>query len=182
MPLPKHIYTAEDYWALPEGQRAELIDGELWDLAAPKRVHQEIVAELTTRFRNYVAEHQGTCKTYPAPFSVILSDDDKTIVEPDLSVICDRSKLTERGCEGAPDFVAEIVSPSSRSMDYGTKQNLYRMAGVREYWIIDPSMSRTTVTRFDEDPAPLFYPFSTPVPVGIFPGLSVDLAAIVEGL
>lgn len=180
MPLAKRKKTADDYWALPDDERAELIDGELWDLAAPSRIHQEVAAELTTELRDYVRDHKGPCKVYAAPFSVNLFDDDSTFVEPDLSVVCDRSKLSDRGCEGAPDLVVEIVSPSSRGMDYGTKQNLYREAGVREYWIVDPAMSRTTVTRFDEDPAPLFYPFSTPAPVGIFPGLSIDFSAIVD--
>lgn len=181
MPLPKYEKSAEDYWALPEGERAELIDGELWALAAPGRMHQEVVAQMTTDFRNYVAEHGGSCKSYPAPFSVNLFCDDTTFVEPDLSVICDQSKLSERGCEGAPDLVVEVVSPSSRGMDYGTKQHLYREAGVREYWIVDLSMRRTTVTRFENDPAPLIYPFMTPVPVGIFPGLEINMAGIVGG-
>lgn len=104
--------------------------------------------------------------------------DDTTIVEPDLSVVCDPGKLSSRGCEGAPDLAVEIVSPSSRGMDYGTKQNLYREAGVREYWIVDPAMRRTTVTRFYDDPAPAIYPFAEPVPAGIFPGLNVCLEDI----
>ncbi|MEE8716659.1 MAG: Uma2 family endonuclease [Coriobacteriales bacterium] len=105
--------------------------------------------------------------------------DDSTIVEPDLFVVCDRGKLTDRGCEGAPGLVAEIVSPASRQTDYGTKPNLYREAGVSEYWIVDPSMGRTTAYRLDVDPAPAFYPFATPVPCGVLEGLQVDFAAIV---
>lgn len=181
MALAKHIeeYTAEDYWALPDGERAELIDGELWDLAAPSRLHQAVSMALAVAFSRYIADHGGACKVYAAPFSVNLFADDTTFVEPDLSVICDRSKLSERGCEGAPDLVVEVVSPSSRGMDYGTKQNLYREAGVREYWIVDPAMRRTMVTRFDDDPAPLVYSFSEAVPAGVFPGLSIDFASIV---
>lgn len=182
MPLRKPRMTADDYWALPEGERAELIAGELWDLTAPSRVHQEIVAELTTMFREHIARQGGSCKAYPAPFAVNLFADDSTFVEPDVSVVCDRDKLSDRGCEGAPDLVVEIVSPSSRGMDYQTKQALYGEAGVREYWIVDPSMSRTMVTRFDEDPAPLFYPFGVPVPVGVLPGLEVSIDGIVAGL
>lgn len=182
MPLRKPRMTADDYWALPDGERAELVDGELWDLAAPSRVHQEIVAELTTRFRDHIARRGGTCKAYPAPFAVNLLGDDSTFVEPDVSVVCDRAKLSDRGCEGAPDLVVEVVSPGSRGMDYRTKQNLYAEAGVREYWIVDPSMGRTMVTRFPEDPAPLFYPFDVPVPAHVLPGLSVNLADVVAGL
>lgn len=181
MPLAKPKMTSEDYWALPEGERAELIDGELWDLAAPSRVHQEIVAVMTTGLRNFISEHGGSCKAYSAPFAVDLFADDSTIVEPDVSVICDHDKLTDKGCTGAPDLVIEVVSPSSRGMDYGTKQNLYREAGVREYWIIDPDKLRTTVTRFEDDPAPLVYPSTTPVGVGIFPGLEFCLSDMLGG-
>ena len=84
MPPPKPIYTAQDYWSLPEGVRAELIDGELWDLASPSRVHQEIVHELDRRIGNYINEHGGSCKVYPAPFAVNLFADDSTFVEPDV--------------------------------------------------------------------------------------------------
>lgn len=180
MPLPKHHKTAADYWNLPEGERAELIDGELWDLAAPSRLHQGISMQLGGLLSAYIAQRGGSCRVYAAPFAVNLFSDDTTIVEPDLSVVCDLAKLSSRGCEGAPELVVEIVSPSSRGMDYGTKQNLYREAGVREYWIVDPSMRRTTVTRFFEDPAPVIYPFSEPVPAGIFPGLSACLEDIAQ--
>ena len=181
MPPTSPRMTADDYWGLPEGTRAELIDGELWDLATPSRLHQGISMELGIRFSTHIALHGGPCKVYAAPFAVNLFADDTTFVEPDLSVVCDGKKLSNRGCEGAPDLVVEIVSPSSRGMDYGTKQNLYREAGVREYWIVDPSMRRTMVTRFAEDPAPMMYPFEEPIPVGIYPGLAINLDEIVKG-
>ena len=176
---PQNIATAGDYWSLPEGVRAELIDGQLWDLASPSRVHQEILAELTVRMRTYVAQKGGSCKVYPAPFAVNLFADDTTFVEPDVSVVCDRSKLSDRGCEGAPDLVVEVVSPSNRGMDYVTKTNVYREAGVREYWVVDPAMARTTVYHYENDPAPIVYPFAEPVPVMIFGDLQIDLAQIV---
>ena len=175
MPPAKACMTADDYWALPEGERAELIDGELWALAAPSRLHQGISAQLVVALSSYIAQHGGSCKVYAAPFAVDLFSDETTIVEPDLSVICDKSKLSRKGCDGAPDLVVEIVSPSSRGMDYGTKQNLHREADVREHWIVDPSMRRTMVTRFSADPAPVIYPFADPAPVGIFPGLELCL-------
>ena len=174
--------TADDYWSLPEGARAELIDGQLWDLASPSRVHQEILAELTVRVRAHVAQKGGPCKVYPAPFAVNLFADNTTFVEPDVSVVCDREKLSDRGCEGAPDLVVEIVSPSNRGMDYVTKTNLYRDAGVREYWIVDPAMARTTVYHYENDPAPIVYPFAGPVPVMVFGDLQVDLSQIVAGM
>ena len=182
MPLPKGLKTAEDYWALPDGVRAELIDGELWDLASPGRVHQEILSELTFAARSHIAAHGGPCKVYQAPFAVNLFVDESTFVEPDLSVICDRTKLSDRGCEGAPDFVVEVVSPSNPGMDYITKLNLYKDAGVREYWICDPQEKRTHVYRFDDNPTPIIRPFNEPVDSSVLPGLSVDFAAILAGM
>ena len=94
MQVPQeHIYTSEDYWNLPEGQRAELIDGKLYAMAPPNRIHQEILGELHTAINNYIKSKNGTCKVYPAPFAVNLNADDKIWVEPDISVICDKDKL-----------------------------------------------------------------------------------------
>lgn len=180
MPLVKPCMTADDYWSLPEGEHAELVDGELWALAAPSRLHQGISMQLGGLLSSYIVQHGGSCKVYAAPFAVNLFADDSTIVEPDLSIICDKKKLSRKGCDGAPDLVVEIVSPSSRGMDYGTKQNLYREAGVREYWIVDPSMHRTMVTRFYEDPAPSIHPFNETIRVGIFPNLSICLDDVMK--
>ncbi len=181
MPVPKAdpIKTADDYWSLPEGVRAELIDGELWDLASPSRRHQEIVGELAHALKSFVAEHGGSCKVYQAPFAVNLFGDDSTFVESDLSVICDRAKLSDRGCEGAPDFIVEVVSPSNPGMDYVTKLGLYKKAGVREYWICDPERERTHVYRFEDDSVPSIYPFALPVPCGVFPGFEMNFATVI---
>ena len=122
MPLPQNkIYTAKDYWNLPGDRRAELIDGQLYNMAPPSRLHQELVMKLSSTVRNYIKSHHGDCKIYPAPFAVDLNADDQTYVEPDISVICDSEKLTDHGCSGAPDLIIEIVSPDSRKMDYGKK-------------------------------------------------------------
>lgn len=184
MPMPKHACTAEDYWALPDGVRAELIDGELWNLASPSRTHQEIVLKVSTRLDAFITSRNGACKVYPAPFAVNLFCDDSTFVEPDVSVICDRSKLSERGCEGAPDFVMEVVSPSSAGMDYISKLNLYREAGVKEYWVCDPLRERTMV--YDFDPAngfaPAVYPFCDPVPSTLLSGFVVDFGLMLAGM
>lgn len=183
MPMPKTACkSAEDYWALPDGVRAELVDGELWDLASPSHKHQEVVGFLAHALRSYIEAAEGLCKVYQAPFAVNLFGDESTFVEPDLSAICDRSKLSERGCEGAPDFIAEVVSPSNPGMDYVTKLNLYKEAGVREYWIVDPERERTHVYHFEEDSVPSIYPFASPVPAGVFPGFSADFAAAVAGM
>ena len=138
MPLAQaKIYTEEDYYNLPENVRAELIEGKLiYNQAAPSRIHQAILMELSGTIRDYLKSKSGTCRVYPAPFAVKLMENRKTIVEPDISVICDKSKLTDRGCTGAPDWIIEIVSPSNSSHDYILKLNLYANAGVREYWIV----------------------------------------------
>lgn len=181
MPLPKNkVYTSEDYWNLPDGDRAELINGQLYAMDPPSRVHQKLILKFSYTFENYIQSHHGNCEIYPAPFAVNLDADDKNWVEPDISVICDRSKLTDRGCKGAPDFVIEIVSPSSRKMDYSTKNALYSEAGVREYWIVDPAKERTTVYQYEEDAAPAIFPFEQPVTVGIYSDLSITIADLLN--
>lgn len=182
MPLPKErIYTSEDYWSLPEGHRAELINGQFYDMAPPSRIHQELVSELTQAIGAYIKSKGGRCKVYPAPFAVNLEAEDKNWVEPDVSVICDKNKLTDSGCLGAPDLIIEVVSPSSRKMDYVLKNALYEQAGVKEYWIVDPLKKAATVFRYQEDTSFMtFYPFDTPIPVGIFDGLMIKIADLLE--
>lgn len=170
------VYTAEDYWNLPDGQRAELIGGELYDLAAPSRTHQRLVLGIGRAASDYIEAHKLPCEADISPFAVNLRADDTTFVEPDVLVVCDKSKLSDRGCEGAPDFVVEVVSPSSAHMDYVTKNVLYCEAGVREYWIVDPRRRRTTVYRYEEDAAPVILPFDVPVESGICPGFKVVVA------
>ena len=111
MPLPKESsYTTDYIFSLPEGQRAELIDGVVYDMAPPNRLHQELVSELHYKITDYIKKNNGACKVFPSPFAVFLNADDKTYVEPDISVICDKSKLDDRGCVGAPDWIIEIVN------------------------------------------------------------------------
>ena len=124
MPLLRNDhYTSEDYWNLPEEERAELINGKFYDMAPPSRIHQKLVMELSATIREYIEKNHGSCEVYPAPFAVNLDADDQDWVEPDVSVICDPNKLTDRGCSGAPDLIFEIVSPASRKMDYGLKRH-----------------------------------------------------------
>ena len=140
------FYTEEDYYNTPENVRCELINGNLiYAQAAPSRLHQEILGELHSIIHAYIKSKGGKCKVYPAPFAVKLDKDKSNIVEPYISVICDTDKLTDRGCTGAPDWIIEIVSPYNRSHDYITKLNLYKDAGVKEYWIIDPTTSSILV-------------------------------------
>ena len=132
----EEIYTTEDIYALPDGERAELIDGRIYYMAPPGRTHQRLVHFLDRTIGNYIQGKQGGCEVYPAPFAVFLNDDDINYVEPDISVICDTSRLDEKGCHGAPDWVIEIVSPGSRSMDYFTKLFKYRQASGNTGWWI----------------------------------------------
>lgn len=181
MPLLKDDhYTIEDIYALPEGKRAELIDGQIYDMAPPSPLHQELVQQLSRTIGNYIEKKGGSCKVYPAPFAVFLNEDDTTYVEPDISVVCDKSKISHRGCEGAPDFVIEIVSPSSRKMDYALKNTLYTNSDVREYWIVDPAIKRTTVYRYDDDVAPIIIPFDDYVKVGIYGDLKICIADLLK--
>ena len=181
MSLPSNTtYTADDYWNLPEGERAELIDGQLYALASPSRIHQEIIIELTYHFQHYIKSNKGNCKIYAAPFAVNLNANDQTFVETDISIICEPDKLSDRGCEGAPDLVIEVVSPSSHRMDYIKKTALYADAGVREYWIVDPATDQTTLYRFEETDAPDIIPFDQDIQVGIYENLQVNIAELLK--
>ena len=145
------IYTIKDIYALPEGRRAELIDGQIYAMAPPARAHHKIVAQLIRIIGNYIEAKNGDCEVYPAPFAVFLNEDEKNYVEPDISVVCDKDKLSYKGCNGSPDWIIEIVSPSTERMDYGIKLFKYRSAGVREYWIINPRTRVVTVFDFEHD-------------------------------
>lgn len=98
----KKTYTIDDIYALPDGIRAELIDGQLYDMAPPTTDHQRLVAKLSHRILNYIDHNGGNCEVFPAPFAVFLNEDDRNYVEPDISVICDKNKLSDKGCNGAP--------------------------------------------------------------------------------
>ena len=174
MPFPKEqLHTIADIYALPDGQRAELINGQLFDMAPPNRIHQKLVSKLSTIFWNYIEANHGSCEVYPAPFAVFLNKDDKTYVEPDISIICEKDKLSDRGCEGAPDFVIEIVSPATQKRDYGIKLFKYRAAGVREYWIVNPAKEIVNVYNFEAEEDCNLYSFDDLIPSGIYPGFFV---------
>ena len=143
IPEEKARYTFKDCLTWEENERIEIINGEAIMMALPSRVHQEIVAELIRQFGNFL-EGKG-CRVYPTPFGVRLFEKDgdtpdnvDTMVEPDLSVVCDSDKLDKYGCKGAPDLVVEVLSPSSLRHDRLIKLGLYQRAGVRECWIVDP--------------------------------------------
>ena len=176
MPLPKtKAYTTDDIYSLPDGKRAELIDGVLYDMAPPSFRHQSLISDLTTEINLYIRSKNGSCKVLPAPFAVFLNKDNKNYVEPDISVICDTKKIDEHGCNGAPDWVIEIVSPSSRRMDYGIKLFKYRTAGVFEYWIVDPAKDRIMVYNFETEDASE-YTFSDSVKVNLYEDFEIDFS------
>ena len=170
----EEIYTIDDIYALPEGQRAELIDGKIYYMAPPGRTHQKISWKLHQAIANYIDSKDGKCEVYAAPFAVFLNKDDINYVEPDISVICDLSKLDEKGCHGAPDWIIEIVSPSSKPRDYMTKLFQYRTAGVREYWIVDSDKKMTMVYGFEKDTVEQ-YDFGEDVPSGIYDGFVIKV-------
>lgn len=170
----EEMYTIEDIYSLPDGERAELIDGKIYYMAPPNTKHQRLVSELHYQIKDYMKQRNGESEVFPAPFAVYLNENDKNYVEPDLSVICDKSKITDEGCNGAPDWVIEIVSPSSRKMDYYTKLLKYRTAKVREYWIVDPDKQVTMVYDFENDNMEE-YSFNKEIPVGVYEGLSIKI-------
>ena len=172
------IYTIEDIYALSDGERAELIDGQIYYMSPPSRKHQKLVNRLSQQITNYIDSKNGSCEVYPAPFAVFLNkDDDTNYVEPDISVICDTSKLNDRGCLGSPDWIIEIVSPSSKYMDYFTKLMKYRNAGVREYWIVDPLKNQITTYYFENEIIEQ-YTFSDKVKVSIYNDFQINFSEI----
>ena len=175
-----NIYTEEDYYNLPENVRAELIDGQIYYMSAPSRIHQEILMFLSKTIANYIDSKKGPCKVYPAPFAVkLFSEDDRNVVEPDISVICDPNKLTDRGCTGAPDWIVEIVSPSNSSHDYIRKLNLYADAGIREYWIVNPIKESIFVYHLEETKfEAAAYTFQDKIKVNIYDDLWIDFPGL----
>lgn len=176
-------YTLEDYYALPDDIRAELIDGELIFLEAPSSIHQELIGELFFEIKLYIRTHNGPCKILPSPLDVQLDCDNRTMLQPDISVICHRDRIVKMGVYGAPDLCIEIVSPSSRKRDYEKKRMKYQNAGVREYWIIDPKTESVLCYFFKESNESHSYTFDDKIPVRIYDSnLVINFAKIKERL
>ena len=177
------FFTYADYkgWELSEGERFELIYGEAYAMSAPNARHQEILIEISTQFHAYL--RGKPCKVYPAPYDVRLfyreDEGDDTVVQPDITVVCNEQRRGYEGCRGAPDLVIEILSPSNTAIEMERKLKLYQDAGVREYWIVDPENKGLTVYRFHEGAISFFtYKKDTTVPVGIFPDLNISLEQV----
>ncbi len=182
-----NIYTYDDYLKFTEEDKVEIIDGHIYNMSpAPSRVHQAIISELSYELKAYIKSKGGSCKVYPAPFDVVLIKDNeniknsKDIVQPDISVICDKSKLTDKGCTGTPDMIVEVVSPFNPSNDYIRKLSLYEKYGVKEYWIINPMKKNILIynlinTGYD---MPNIYSFNDTIPVSIFNELTIDFSTL----
>ena len=168
------VYTIDDIYALPDGERAELIDGKIYYMVPPNTKHQALVMDLAYQIKDYIKKNNGECQVFPAPFAVYLNENDKNYVEPDISVVCEKNKITDNGCNGTPDWVIEIVSSGSKAMDYFTKLFKYRTAGVKEYWIVDPMKQRVTVYFFEKESMEE-YSFGGDVPVGIYEGFCIKV-------
>lgn len=179
MALPqKELHTTKDIYALPEGQRAELIDGQMYMMAPPNFRDQKLIMELSSVIHQYIKNHGGNCEVIPAPFAVFLNNDDRNYVEPDISVICDKNKLNELGCNGAPDWLIEVISPSTERLDYGIKLFKYRSAGVREYWIVNPLKNIVNVYDFEYDEKTRLYSFDDAISTCIYADLSICISEL----
>ena len=172
-------YTLEDYLAIPDERRVELIDGVIYDMSSPLGHHQIIAGQIYFHLVSYISGKGGPCIPFIAPVDVQLDCDDKTIVQPDVLILCDRSKYTPQRIVGAPDFVVEVLSKSTREKDMFLKLNKYRSAGVREYWMVDPDKKTVIAYHFENDDDLSAYTFRDKVPVGIYGGdCVIDFAPI----
>jgi len=179
-------WTYKDYkeWELKPGERFELIDGVAYEMAAPNTEHQRINMILSGEFYNYFKDK--TCQPFAAPFDVRLfyeeDESDDTVVQPDLVVVCDPEKLGPEGCRGAPDLVIEILSPSNTAIEMHRKLNLYRDAGVPEFWIVDPEEKLVEMFRLENDRyVPRILRMGDTLISVKFPGMEIPLDVLFTG-
>ncbi len=170
-----NTYTVNDIYNLPDGQRAELIDGRVFYMSPSTRMHQRLVGEIFATIRDHIRKNNGKGEVDIAPFGVFIDADNKSYVEPDISVILDENKLDDKGCNGAPDWIIEVVSQASRRVDYTTKLFKYRTAGVREYWVVDADKSRVMVYNFTADDMNE-YNFTEDIPAGIYSDFTIRMS------
>ena len=182
------VYTYYDYLNFPNDEFVEIIDGKIFAMSpAPSRIHQELIMEISAELRNYIKSNKVQCKVYPAPFDVVLinenenENDSKNIVQPDISVICDKNKLNDKGCFGSPDMIVKIVSKFNPGNDYVKKLYLYEKYKVKEYWIVNPMKKNILVYTLTESGynQPDLYTFNDKIKVNIFNNLEIDFNGII---
>ena len=172
-------YTLEDYYDWPEGERVELINGRIYAQASPNVDHQIVITQFLRQVLRCQEEHGEDCLVLPAPVDVQLDRDERTMVQPDVIIVCDESKNIGRCIYGAPDFVLEVLSDSSRRIDHVLKREKYCHAGCREYWIVDIEKQIVLVQDFEHDEYDLRYSFDDMIPIRISDGKCViDFADI----
>lgn len=176
------MITLEQYEALPENVRAEVFDGFVYNMASPSQIHQAVLTELLVEIRSYLKKKNGNCQVFPAPFDVKLADKPLTIVQPDIMIVCDKSKLDGKRCNGAPDFIIEIVSSGNPADDYIRKLYYYKNHGVREYWIVDPNRKSVTVNCFEDNILNVPYTFDSVTKVSIYDDLYINFSDIARAL
>lgn len=172
-------YTVEDYFALPDDQRVELIDGVIYDMAAPTLLHQRLGGEIHRQIANYIMEKKDPCVPFIAPVDVQLDCDNKTMVQPDVGILCDWDKHRNGRIFGAPDFLVEVISPSTKRKDMILKLYKYQNAGVREYWMIDLYRRAILTYFFEAEDYPVIYGFQDSIPIRIYDGaLMIDMSTM----
>ncbi|MEW6681021.1 MAG: Uma2 family endonuclease [bacterium] len=181
----KERFTYGDYLKWSDEERWELIDGVAYDMSpSPSRRHQEVVGELYRQISTYLLDKP--CQVYLAPFDVRLPEADEaeeeieTVVQPDIVVVCERNKLDDRGCIGAPDIIIEILSPYTAKKDLITKYHLYERHKVKQYWIFDPATEEVVIFKLKQDKygEPEEYKKQERIKVDIFEDLEIDLNTI----
>ena len=185
IPESNKLYTYNDYLTLPCDEQIEIIEGHIYNMSSPSAIHQRLSMILSAEIYNYIKSNGGSCEVFTAPFDVVLTNESDinnstTVVIPDISVICDKSKITSKCCNGAPDMIIEIVSPSNASNDYVRKLYEYEKYGVREYWIVNPIERNIFVYTLNDNNygAPKFYTFNDKVKVNIYDNLTIDFNSI----
>lgn len=175
-------YTLKDYFALPDDQRVELIDGVFYDMASPVSLHQLIAGEVYRQIANFILDRGGPCMAYIAPLDIQLDRDNRTMVQPDVMIMCNNKEQVKNGRGyGAPDFILEVISPSTRRRDCYLKLHKYENAGVREYWVLDPYKAKLEIFFFEESAFPYICGLDAPIPVRIYDRkLSIDPRHIIR--
>ncbi len=186
-PIDNKIYTYDDYLNFTDDQPVEIIDGRISAMSpAPSTSHQQLVMEISSEIRNYIRSNKGPCNVFVAPYDVVLKNDDeeignsKNIVQPDISIICDKSKITSKCCVGSPDMIVEIISPSNSRDDYVKKLNLYEQFKVKEYWIVNPIKKNILVYILNDKgyEMPDMYTFNDKIKVNIYNDLEIDFKSL----